>query len=137
MKHLFILTAWMMVLFSVKAQNADNDRGGRIEALKIAYLTKKLDLSPSEAQKFWPVYNKYISEIKNARIDQRQNKVSELDAQDRVLNIRKKYSSEFEQAISKEKVNTFFRSEKEFGNYVQKELQERRQLRQNNQQRVP
>jgi hypothetical protein len=135
MKQLLILTSLLTVLFlPAKSQDDSDQKGGRIEALKIAYLTKKLDLSPAEAQKFWPVYNNYTSELKGARTEQRQNKASELDTEDKILNIRKKYSSEFSRAISNDKINTFFRSEKEFGNYVQKELQNRRL---NQQQRKP
>ena len=104
--------------------------GSRLEALKIAYLTKKLNLTPEEAQRFWPIYNNYAAEIREVRADQRKNKLSEIEKEDRILGIRKKYNNEFSRAISPEKVNTFFRSEKEFGNYVQKELMERRQLRQ-------
>jgi len=127
-----------MLLLQTRAQDENDQRGGRIEALKIAYLTKKLTLSPEEAQKFWPIYNNYTTEIKGARMDQRQNKTTELDTEDKILTIRKKYNTEFSKAISNDKINTFFRSEKDFGKYVQKELQDRRQLRQNlNQQRNP
>jgi hypothetical protein len=31
----------------------------RIEALRIAFITQQLNLSPGEAEKFWPVYNDY------------------------------------------------------------------------------
>ena len=31
----------------------------KIKALKIAYITKDLNLSSSEAEKFWPVYNAF------------------------------------------------------------------------------
>ena len=31
----------------------------RIKALKIAYITKDLNLSSTEAEKFWPVYNTF------------------------------------------------------------------------------
>ncbi|CAM4149904.1 hypothetical protein FLAN108750_12685 [Flavobacterium antarcticum] len=31
----------------------------KIKALKIAYITKDLSLSSSEAEKFWPVYNSF------------------------------------------------------------------------------
>lgn len=31
----------------------------RIKALKTAYITEQLSLTPSEAEKFWPVYNSY------------------------------------------------------------------------------
>ncbi|NMH86693.1 Spy/CpxP family protein refolding chaperone [Flavivirga algicola] len=37
---------------------AQHDRG-KIKALKISFITEKLDLTEDEAQKFWPVYNNY------------------------------------------------------------------------------
>ena len=40
-----------------------------IEALKTAYITKELNLSPDEAQKFWPTYNSFVGELKKARIE--------------------------------------------------------------------
>jgi hypothetical protein len=113
------------------SQDDDNKPdGSRLEALKIAYLTKKLNLTPEEAQRFWPIYNNYAGEIRAARVEQRRNKSSEIETEEKILRIRKKYNTEFSNAISADKVNAFFRSEKEFGNYVQKELMERRQLRQ-------
>ena len=52
-----------MAGFTIQAQN-----GNRLEALKIAYITNKLNLSPEEAQKFWPIYNQYSLELKVARL---------------------------------------------------------------------
>jgi len=107
-------------------QQGDQKDGTKLEALKIAYLTKKLDLTTEEAQRFWPVYNKYIEEIRGVKREQKQKNLSELDAEDKMLNIRKKYNSEFSRALTPEKANNFFRSEKEFGNFIQRELQQRR-----------
>ena len=44
-----------------------NERKENIEAMKIGFLTKKLDLTPEEAQKFWPVYNQYSDKMKELR----------------------------------------------------------------------
>jgi hypothetical protein len=44
--------------------------GGKFELLqtaKIGFLTKELELTPSEAEKFWPIYNKFEAEKKAAR----------------------------------------------------------------------
>ena len=38
------------------------ERLQEIKAQKSAYLTARLNLSPEEAQRFWPVYNKYDDE---------------------------------------------------------------------------
>lgn len=35
------------------------DRLERIKALRVAYISEKLDLTPEEAQRFWPVFNKF------------------------------------------------------------------------------
>ena len=104
--------------------------GERLQSLKIAYLTKKLDLSPEEAQRFWPIYNKYTEEIRNIRIEQLQKKTPELEVEDKILGVRKKYNGEFNKALSAEKVDRFFRSEKDFNILIQRELQQRRMDRQ-------
>ncbi|HEY4147576.1 MAG TPA: hypothetical protein VGM41_01540 [Chitinophagaceae bacterium] len=121
--------------FTLKGFSQDTSRpkdGQRLEALKIAYLTKRLDLSSEEAQRFWPVYNKYTEEIRAIRRDQRQNNLTELEAEDRILNVRKKYNGEFSRVLSPQKADNFFRSEKDFGGYIQRELQQRRQNNQMN-----
>ena len=64
MKTLFTLfTIMLFGILSVKAQNGND----KIEAIKIAYLTKRLLLTPEESQKFWPVYNQYEAEKKQIR----------------------------------------------------------------------
>jgi hypothetical protein len=126
-KRLLILLFVLGSLFNVHAQD-----GERLQALKIAYLTKKLDLSPEEAQRFWPIYNKYTEEIRAIRQEQKQKNSPEIDTEEKVLGVRKKYNAEFSKALPAEKVNTFFRVEKDFGAVVQRELQERRMNRQMN-----
>ena len=134
MKKLLLIVSFFLTLGSaVVAQSGDDDKknpGGRVEALKIAYLTQKLNLSTEEAQKFWPIYNKYAAEIRKVRIDGRVNKETEIEIEEKLLAIRKKYNSEFGKALSPEKVNAFFKAEKDFGTVLQKELMERRQQRQ-------
>ncbi|NML19468.1 hypothetical protein HHL16_01220 [Pseudoflavitalea sp. G-6-1-2] len=101
--------------------------GQRVEALKIAFITRKLDLSTEEAQKFWPIYNKYSAELRKVRQDARLNKEAEIETEEKVLNIRKRYNIEFTKALPADKVNAFFKAEKEFGTMLQKELMERKQ----------
>ena len=42
----------------LSAQN-DSDRHERIKALKTAFITEGLELTPAEAEKFWPIYNRF------------------------------------------------------------------------------
>lgn len=50
---------WTLALFFTVSTTAQNDEKNEIETLKIAFITDALDLGTAEAQKFWPVYNKY------------------------------------------------------------------------------
>jgi len=134
MKKLLLIIGMLVGVAVVAVAQDDGQKqdGGRIEAMKIAYLTQKLKLSTEEAQKFWPIYNQYMDEIRKTRIDARQNKKDELATEENLLNIRKKYNGEFNKALSTEKINQFFKAEKEFGTVLQKELMERRMQRMEN-----
>lgn len=58
MKNLLVLFFMMAVTFQVTGQNKEKHRE-KIKALKTAYITEGLNLTPQEAQKFWPVYNDF------------------------------------------------------------------------------
>ena len=127
---LALLTGSTLWSFAQDGQEKPN-KGERVEALKIAYLTKKLNLSAEEAQKFWPIYNKYIDDMRKTQADAKLSKEKEIDTEEKLLNIRKKYNTEFGKALSTEKTNSFFRAEREWTNFVKKEWMERRQQRLN------
>jgi hypothetical protein len=120
MKRFLLFTCFAFTMLISVAQN-----GNRLEALKIAYITKRLDLSPDEAQKFWPIYNQYAEELKRTRQDAIRGNKSEIELDEALLNVRKKYSVLFGQAISPQKIDVFFKSEKEFGHFVQEEIRNR------------
>ena len=41
----------------------------KIKLLKTSFITEALDLTPSEAEKFWPVYNLYNDKIQTAKVN--------------------------------------------------------------------
>lgn len=125
-KCLFSIVVLFFLHGSAHAQEGGNNR---VEAYKIAFLTNRLNLSTTEAQKFWPIYNKYTNEIKQVKTQNPD--MGEVEMEEKIVNVRKKYKTEFAQAISDEKVNQFFKVDKEFNNIIRKELQERRQERRN------
>jgi hypothetical protein len=51
MKNILIIFTLIFTLTSFAQRNE------RVKALKIAFITERLELNSSEAQKFWPVYN--------------------------------------------------------------------------------
>jgi hypothetical protein len=115
MKRLCLLISFLIVCGLAKAQteqepNVPPQREQNIEALKVAFLSKDLELTPDEAQRFWPVYNQYSAELKVAIKD--NNNV--LDRDERVLNIKKHYNTQFIQILGTERTNRMFGAEKRF-----------------------
>jgi hypothetical protein len=51
---------------------AKQSKKDKVEQLKIAFITKELDLSVEEAEKFWPVYNSKNDAIKKEKKSRRQ-----------------------------------------------------------------
>ena len=124
MKKYILLFFVIFASFSrVKAQDASETRGEKVEALKIAFITQKLQLTPDEAQKFWPVYNQYENEIRSLQLDYKNGPA--LENEEKLLNIRKKYSPSFEKVIGPQKLNTLFNAERDFRTLLIRRLQNR------------
>jgi hypothetical protein len=133
---LYLFTGWLSV--SCAAQGGGGmqrqNPGGMLESAHIGYIIRALNLTPAESQRFWPIYNLYITEIRQAHMAYKARR-NELELDETVLNIKKKYFAQFANALSPERANDFFRAEKDFQSFVQKEAMQRRQMR--NPQRRP
>lgn len=66
MKRIIILLLLFIGINWAHAQN--NDKHENLKALKTAFITQELDLSPKEAEKFWPIYNVYDEKIYNLKV---------------------------------------------------------------------
>ncbi len=119
MKKAFLL--FLFVTFVSVKTEAQHLPGERMRSLEIGYLTKELKLTPEEAQKFWPVYNKYKQELKSL-----SNSDDELERQQQVLNIRKKYKKDFTEILDSGRSQTVYDAEDRLRVMVKKELEERR-----------
>ena len=72
MKNLIILLFVLYTCFSFSQNESKNDK---VETMKIAFLTNKLNLTAKEAQLFWPLYNEYSQKMETHR----KSKKSEFD----------------------------------------------------------
>lgn len=54
-------------LLSTVVLHSQENKYEKIKALKTAYITEQLALSSSEAEKFWPVYNKFDEKFHELR----------------------------------------------------------------------
>jgi Spy/CpxP family protein refolding chaperone len=66
MKKLFVLLLLASLAFGLNAQQNRPFRE-KIEAQKVAFITKELNLTVQESQKFWPIYNEYWDKMENLR----------------------------------------------------------------------
>lgn len=121
-----ILLSLVFILFAAKAL-VYSQGGERIEALRIAFITKQLQLTPQEAEKFWPVYNNYDGEMKKMIRDHRQKGGSEIELEEKILDMHKKYRGDFLKVVSEDKFNKLMAAERSWRDLLQKELQRRRQ----------
>ena len=105
----------------------------RFRSEKISFLTDKLELSPSEAQRFWPIYNEFEKKREEAQslrreLEQKvQSSTTRLSRND-VIQLTRDFSSsmqkeaelyvsyneEFLKILSPEKVLLLYKSENDF-----------------------
>jgi Skp family chaperone for outer membrane proteins len=126
-KYILILFLIVGCFSGTKAQDlGDDTRAEKIQSLKIAFITQKLQLTTDEAEKFWPIYNQYDNEIHNLN-----KNAPAIENEEKLLNIRKKYMSSFEKVIGPQKVNKLFNAESDFRAILIRRLQNRNQQRLN------
>lgn len=108
-------------------------RKEKVESMRIAFLTQKLDLTPEEAQKFWPVYNEFQkkrdelhakkrAERKAAKenLDSLTDKQIEalVDAEmvfrQKNLDLEKEYHGKFKSILPIKKVAKLYKAEEQF-----------------------
>ena len=152
MKKIYILGLGLLISAFAFAQGGENNNRKAIEAYRVAYMTQHQQLTPEEAQKFWPVYNQMQMELKALR-EEKKNKMQQLNAsgnqqakadyelahKQRNLDVVKKHHSSLKHAIPAEKVSKLYRTEQSFRNELKQRMQEHRQnnmqkngVRQNN-----
>ncbi len=72
--RLTVATVLSMILCTVGSFAQNNHKGGqdwqeKIRSEKIAFLTSEMDLTPAEAEKFWPEYNE-VQKDRNAKMEE-------------------------------------------------------------------
>lgn len=96
-----------------------------LPVLKHVFITKRLQLTPEEAQKFWPIYNQYDNDMQKVEL---QNKHA-IPKQKALLDIEKKYLAPFQKVIGPNRANTLFDVESDFRAILIRSLQNRNRMR--------
>jgi hypothetical protein len=96
----------------------------RLESFRIQFITKKLDLSPAEAEKFWPVYNEQKEASRNLM---QEKKEDEIEFQEAMLVIRKKFKKDLMPILkTEERVNLALKVDRELLNKMRNEMTRRK-----------
>ncbi len=134
---LTLLLSALLSIGSLMAQNQNQNRNERIEALKISFFTNNLSLSANEAKTFWPVFNQFEAAKKELR-QQHRNRAgasrqtidqltdaeaealisSELVFQQKILELNKRYIHEFKKILPSTKVAILLTLENKFKRHI-------------------
>ncbi|WP_349293557.1 sensor of ECF-type sigma factor [Flavobacterium aquiphilum] len=141
LKKLFPIL-FLLLSFTFYGQNDKSrddkfkEKREQIKAMKISFLTSELDLTPSEAEKFWPLYNTYddkqfeLRHIKMKGIFKRMqnnelDKLSEKEAttllnqiednEEDMFNLRRKFIISLKGVLPSVKIIKLKKAEEDFG----------------------
>ena len=96
----------------------------KLELFSIQFITKKLDLTPAEAEKFWPLYNEQKDASRNLM---QTAKEDEIAFQEAMLVIRKKFKKDLMPILkTEERVNLALKVDRELLNKMRNEMMRRK-----------
>jgi hypothetical protein len=72
MKQPKYILLFLILLANISLGISQNDRD-KVELLRVSFITKHVELTAAEAEKFWPVYNEYNDKIRAIKRNVRQN----------------------------------------------------------------
>ncbi len=150
MKKKFTLLALVLIGCFSMAVAQKNDRHERIKALKVAFITEKLNLTSQEAQQFWPIYNAYeeatfklknvemrkirrevgqtgLDNMTDAKAEQLLSRIEEIES--KVFAQRKKLSTDLRKVIPAKKILQLKKVEDDFNREILKKVREKRKKR--------
>ena len=146
MKNVFLLS--FLFITSVTIAQERRPAKERVDAMKIGFLTERLNLTSEEAKTFWPVYNMYSDELEKLRKSRRENIINtkenlddlsdaeleknvdnEINFRQNELEIIKKYHPQFKKVLPIKKVAKLYKSEDDFKRRLLEMIQGRKEDR--------
>ncbi|HKX85412.1 MAG TPA: hypothetical protein VJL37_01985 [Flavobacterium sp.] len=123
------------------------DRIERVKALRVAFISDKLQLTPDEAQKFWPIFNQFDDKQSDLQKEKRQlmiklqsenaTTLSEKESaklmdederlENEIQNNRRKLVKDLQGVIPNQKILMLRQIEVEFKQKLLKQIQKRRE----------
>ena len=150
----FLLTALIVIVFGTvaQAQVDPEKREARLAAFRAEVFTRVLNLTPEEAQGFWPVYNEFTDKREQAQQELRSGKqldqMSDAEVEDQIkrhfemkqreIDLERDAHQKLRKVLPIRKIAKLPSAEREFRESLVKKLQEFRGRKQERQQnRLP
>lgn len=156
MKSIITLLLNFILLIPALAQDEvelpkDTRAREKIIAARIAYITEKLNLTPAEAEKFWPIYNEFDQKRREIRVEAKElrknpepgqskedNDKNAIARQHQVrqkeLDLERDYSKKLLDVVSAQKVRALPKTEKDFRDLLLRQIQQRQAVKEQRQQ---
>ena len=144
LKKITLLTLTVLLAGSVFGQTSKGKRPSKekVKAMKVGYITNKLNLTTVEAQQFWPIYNEFdakmdeihksirnthkkdvtIDEMSDAEVEKMVN--SHNDLRQKELNIQKEYHIKFKTVLTIKKVAKLYKADQDFKRDLLKKIRD-------------
>lgn len=137
-----LLNILLLTLFLVSSLSAQG--GNNLESIRIAFITERLNLSPTEAQAFWPLYNQYRKEKHEVEVEMRANrdniiKMSDAEVsamverrlflEEQKVQLERAFLADLKKVLPIRKVALLPKAEEEFRAMVLKLIKEKRRQR--------
>ncbi|WP_258105118.1 hypothetical protein [Marinoscillum sp. MHG1-6] len=146
MRKLYILFT-LILLVSFGAIGQDQSAMEKIEAAKIALITERLELTPEQAEKFWPIYREYAEQQKqlksefqelkknfdpNNATEEENKKILEQGQQlkQKRLNMERTYTERMQQVVTTRQLMNLRKAEDDFREMLIRRIREQNQDRQ-------
>lgn len=147
MKRVVIAVLLCTLTFTTRAQGGPGSQGAnaraKLEAARIAMITERLNLTPEQAEKFWPLYNQFAQERRamqqealKARQGLDMNNLTEEQSQRLVkaqmkykqdkVNLENKYATMMNQVISAKQMVALRKAEDDFRAMILRRLEQRK-----------
>jgi len=138
---LMLVIAFYCAGYKINAQDIKQEKKAQLESQKVAFISKKVELSVTEAQKFWPLYNelhakkeailkqkreifqkinKKNGEIPEAELEKISDEFIQLQMKEGTL--AQEYHSRFKEVLGVRKTIDYYKAEEQFKQWLLGEM---------------
>jgi hypothetical protein len=146
---LIMISLMFFALAGLKGQDRGQADNERLTAYKIAFFTQHLNLTPAEAEKFWPLYNNFSARRSKLQIDRistiRYATQNEANMSDNELtstadklaqtftdeaNLVTSFNNDLKKVLPPAKIIKLYQAETQYKQALLRELNQRKQVQQ-------